>query len=178
MALVVFLRGVNVGGARVFRPKLLADGLAHLGCVNVGAAGTFVVREKITETKLRDTFHQALPFETKVMICRDAELQQLVELDPFGRAPKDKRLRRFCSVLLARPKQVPRLPWLEPDPGPTRWRVKTIGVHGRLAVGWWRTLDGVHFPDVNQVMETGLGVSSTTRNWNTIVKISEILRAT
>jgi uncharacterized protein (DUF1697 family) len=42
MALVVFLRGVNVGGHRTFRPSILARELSDYGVVNVGAAGTFV----------------------------------------------------------------------------------------------------------------------------------------
>ena len=41
VALVVFLRGVNVGGHRTFRPTLLAAQLQHLGAVNIGAAGRF-----------------------------------------------------------------------------------------------------------------------------------------
>ncbi|MBY0496071.1 MAG: DUF1697 domain-containing protein [Cyanobacteria bacterium] len=41
MALVVFLRGVNVGGHRTFRPAALAKQLEHLGAINIGAAGTF-----------------------------------------------------------------------------------------------------------------------------------------
>ncbi len=39
MALVVFLRGVNVGGHRTFRPSLLARALSRYDVVNVGAAG-------------------------------------------------------------------------------------------------------------------------------------------
>lgn len=45
MALVVFLRGVNVGGHRTFRPRDLARKLRDYDVVNVGAAGTFVVRQ-------------------------------------------------------------------------------------------------------------------------------------
>ena len=45
MALVVFLRGVNVGGHRTFRPSILARELSDYDVVNVGAAGTFVVRK-------------------------------------------------------------------------------------------------------------------------------------
>ena len=47
MALVVFLRGVNVGGHRSFRPTTLAEQLKHLDAVNIGAAGTFVIRQPI-----------------------------------------------------------------------------------------------------------------------------------
>ena len=46
MALVVFLRGVNVGGHRTFRPSVLARELGDYDVVNVGAAGTFVVRQQ------------------------------------------------------------------------------------------------------------------------------------
>ena len=37
MALVVFLRGANVGGHRRFRPSILARALIHYDVVNVGA---------------------------------------------------------------------------------------------------------------------------------------------
>jgi hypothetical protein len=43
VALVVLLRGVNVGGHKTFRPSLLVEQLKHLDAVNIGAAGTFVV---------------------------------------------------------------------------------------------------------------------------------------
>jgi len=36
MALVVFLRGVNVGGYKTFRPGALAKDLAEFGVVNAG----------------------------------------------------------------------------------------------------------------------------------------------
>lgn len=40
MALVVLLRGVNVGGHRTFRPTMLTEELKHLDAINIGAAGT------------------------------------------------------------------------------------------------------------------------------------------
>jgi len=45
MALVVFFRGINVAGHRAFRPSLLAKELAIYDAVNVGAAGTLVIRK-------------------------------------------------------------------------------------------------------------------------------------
>jgi hypothetical protein len=42
MALIVFLRGVDVGGHRTFRPSILARELSDHDVVNVGAAGTFI----------------------------------------------------------------------------------------------------------------------------------------
>ena len=48
MSLVVFLRGVNVGGHKRFRPAALAKELVHLDAVNIGAAGTFVIRRRVS----------------------------------------------------------------------------------------------------------------------------------
>ena len=45
MASVVFLRAANVGGHQTFHPKTLANDLAAFRVVNIGAAGTFVVRD-------------------------------------------------------------------------------------------------------------------------------------
>jgi uncharacterized protein (DUF1697 family) len=70
MACVVFLRGVNVGGHRTFRPSVLASEMAGFGIVNVGAAGTFVVQKPISQAELRRELCRRLPFETEVMICR------------------------------------------------------------------------------------------------------------
>ena len=63
MSLVVFLRGVNVGGHRTFRPSILAKGLSDYGVVNVGAAGTFVVRKPGSKAKFRAALLRKLPFE-------------------------------------------------------------------------------------------------------------------
>lgn len=40
MAWVVFLRGVNVGGRKRYKPSRLADDLDDLEVTNIGAAGT------------------------------------------------------------------------------------------------------------------------------------------
>lgn len=61
MALVVFLRGLNVGGHRTFRPAALAKQLRYLGAVNVGAAGTLVIRKLVTRSKLRAEIRRRLP---------------------------------------------------------------------------------------------------------------------
>ncbi len=46
MALIVFFTGgINVGGHRAFRPSVLARELGFYQAVNVGAAGTLVIRK-------------------------------------------------------------------------------------------------------------------------------------
>ncbi|HEY4132430.1 MAG TPA: hypothetical protein VGM50_17600 [Gemmatimonadaceae bacterium] len=56
MALVAFVRGINVGGHRTFKPSTLVEPLRRFDLVNVGAAGTFVARR----AKSSDAFVRAL----------------------------------------------------------------------------------------------------------------------
>src|SRR5436190_92932 len=53
MRWVVFLRGVNVGKAKRCQPAVIASQLSELGVINIGAVGTFVVREDLREATLR-----------------------------------------------------------------------------------------------------------------------------
>ena len=53
MPWVVFLRAVNGGGTNRCQPALIAKQLARFDIVNIGAVGTFVVRENVSESALR-----------------------------------------------------------------------------------------------------------------------------
>src|SRR3989454_6792568 len=98
MALVVFLRGVNVGGHRTFRPSILARALSDYDVVNVGAAGTFVVRKPGSRAKFRAALLRKLPFETEVMLCDGRDLIRLETENPFGTEPSRPDVVRFVSI--------------------------------------------------------------------------------
>ena len=172
MALVVFMRGVNVGGHKTFRPAALAKELVALDVVNVGAAGTFVVRKPVSQAKLRAELNKRLPFKAELMICPAGDLQNLVWTDPFAGQPIPKGAKRFVTILGKRPQTLPRLPLLRPDG--TEWQVKVVAVSGKFAVSIWRRLGrSLLYP--NEVVEKIFGVPATTRNWNTIEAIRDIL---
>src|SRR5437868_6070641 len=67
-ALVVFLRGCNVGGHKTFRPSLLAEQLKQYDVVNIGAAGTFVIRRRTSLARLRADLLCRLPFAAEIII--------------------------------------------------------------------------------------------------------------
>ena len=74
VALVVLLRGVNVGGRRTFRPSKLVEQLKPLDAVNIGAAGTFVIRQPVSQAQLRAELARRLPFDAEIMICHGSEI--------------------------------------------------------------------------------------------------------
>src|SRR5262245_60638228 len=112
MAQAVFVRGVNVGGRKVFRPKVLAEDLSRLDVANVGAAGTFVLRTASAAGALRQEIRRRLPADAEVMICSAREVLDLVSSE---REEAPAGARRYVCVLGARPTKRPPLPLRAPS---------------------------------------------------------------
>ena len=87
MALIVFVRGINVGGHRAFRPSVLAKELGGYDVVNVGAAGTLVIRKPGSRAKLLAELRRKLPFEATIAFCEGSDLIRLEMDNPFGTEP-------------------------------------------------------------------------------------------
>ena len=172
MAAVVFMRGVNVGGHKPFRPTLLAKELSAFEVVNIGAAGTFIVRKTVSEATLRAELLRRLPVKAEFMICPARDLVELMSADPFPLADAVKGTRPFVSVLAKRPSTTPRFPLSYP--AGKAWQVKLVGLRGRFVLSVWRRM-GKAMVYPNQVVEKALAIPATTRNWDTISKIHQII---
>ena len=172
MALIVFLRGVNVGGHRTFRPSILARELSHYDVVNVGAAGTFVVRKPVSRTKFRAELLQKLPFETEVAFCDARDLVRLEMENPFATEPASPDIVRFVSVLLKAGRIRPSIPITLPPNG--EWFLRVVASKNRFVFGVYRR----HMKTISYLgqIDKLFGVPATTRNWNTIVAIVRILK--
>ena len=169
---VVFLKGVNVGGHKTFQPSQVARQLVNYDVINVGAAGTFVVGQSITEAKLRTVLLRCLSFETEVMICPAHDVLRLAAEDPFAGEACEPDIVRFVSVLAKGPRALPSLPLNLPTGD--EWLVRLIAVRGRFAFGLYkRTMRTISL--LGQI-EKRLGGSITTRNWNTFAKIIQVLK--
>ena len=172
MAWVVFLRAVNVGGTNRCQPALIAKQLARFDVVNIGAVGTFVVREDVSESALRRAFAKKLPFKCEIMICPARDIIKLASKDPFSRQPSGPNIVRFASVLAKRLRALPPLPMSLPSDDD--WLVKVIAIQDRFVLGLYRRqMKAISYLSK---IEKLLGVPVTTRNWNTIAKVATILR--
>jgi uncharacterized protein (DUF1697 family) len=171
MSHAVFLRAMNVGGKNVFKPAQLATALAHLGMVNVGAAGTFVIRERLTAAAVRREILARMSGEPELAIVPAKEILDLVRSDPFRGVKFSKDVRGWAAVLCAKPNSKPALPMVLPAGKP--WSVRFERVQGSFALGQYRRVGGSLFP--NQVVEKALGVRATTRWWETIVKLADLI---
>src|SRR5438477_10516120 len=121
MPSVVFLRAVNVGGTNRCQPALIAKELANFVVVNIGAVGTFVVREAVSESALRAAIAKKLPFKCEIMICPARDIIKLASKDPFSHespvrlGPSGPNITRFVSALHKPPRTLPALPFSLPS---------------------------------------------------------------
>ena len=171
MALVVFLRGVNVGGHRTFKPTALIEQLKHLDAVNIGAAGTFVIRRPVSRSQLRAELARRLPFDTEIMICQGNEILSLMSQNHFADQHARPDVVRFVSVLSKCPRSAPSTPMTFPSSG--KWLLKILARDNRFVVGVYRRHMKVigYFGTFDRIF----GVPVTTRNWNTIAAIAKVL---
>jgi uncharacterized protein (DUF1697 family) len=172
VALVVLLRGVNVGGHRTFRPTTLAAQLRHLDAVNLGAAGTFVIRKPVTRVQLRAELARRLPFDARIVICEGREILRLISRDHFADQPVRPDIVRFVSVLSGRPRAEPPTPMRLPASG--NWLLKIVARENQFVLGLYRR----HMKVIGYLgrFDRLFGVPVTTRNWSTITAIARVLR--
>jgi uncharacterized protein (DUF1697 family) len=172
MALIVFLRGVNVGGHRTFRPSILAREMSDYDVVNVGAAGTFVVRKPGSRATFRSVLLRKLPFDAEVVLCDGRDLLRLETENPFAAEPSSPDVVRFVSILSKAGGVRTSLPVAFPSDGP--WLVRLIASDGQFVFGMYRR----HMKTIGYLgqIDKLYRVPATTRNWNTITAILRILK--
>ena len=172
MALVVFLRGVNVGGHRTFRPSVLARELSDYDVVNVGAAGTFIVRRPGSRAKFRAALMEKLPFEAEIVLCDGRDVLRLETDNPFGREPSSPEIVRFVSILSKSGGVRAALPVTFPPDG--EWLVRVVAAQGQFVFGVYRR----HMRTITYLgqIDKLYRIAATTRNWNTIMAVIRILK--
>jgi len=150
---------------------VLAKQLGKFDVVNIGAVGTFVVRENVSESALRAAIAKKLPFKCEIMICPAKAIVDLTRKDPFARQPSGPDITRFMSVLHKRPVKKPPLPLNLPSDND--WLLKIIAIQNQFVLGLYRRqMKAIGYLGK---IEKILGVPVTTRSWNTIEKVAAVL---
>jgi hypothetical protein len=140
--------------------------------VNVGAAGTFVVRKPVPREKFRAELLRKLPFETTVVLCDGRDLIRIETENPWGTTPPRPDIVRFVSILSKADRGMAAIPCLLPPSGP--WFVRVIACQKRFAFGEYRR----HMKTIGYLgqIDKLFGAPVTTRNWNTIIAVVRILQ--
>lgn len=151
---------------------VLARELSGFDVLNVGAAGTFVVRKPGSQAKFRTALLRKLPLEAKIVMCEGRDLMRLEMENPFGTQPSPPDVVRFVSILSKTGAVRASLPVTFPSKG--KWLVRVIAAEGQFVFGVYRR----HMKTIGYLgqIDKLYGVPATTRNWNTIVAIMRILK--
>ena len=106
------------------------------------------------------------------MICPGNDIVRLASAESFAGEPCGPDIVRFVSILAKRLRVSPVLP-LHLPPGED-WLVRIVAIRGRFAFGVYRRT--MRTIALLSQLEKRLGGSITTRNWNTLSSLFEILR--
>jgi uncharacterized protein (DUF1697 family) len=151
---------------------MLARELSDYDVVNVGAAGTFIVRRPGSRAKFRAELLRKLPFEAEIVLCDGRDLIRLEMENPFGTEPSRPDLVRFVSILSKAKSVRASIPVTIPPDG--EWFVRVIGLKNRFVFGVYRR----HMKTISYLgqIDKLFSAPATTRNWNTIIAIVRILK--
>jgi uncharacterized protein (DUF1697 family) len=173
MALIVFFRGINVGGHRAFRPSVLARELGVYDAVNVGAAGTLVIRKPGVRARFLADLRAKLPFDATIAFCDGNDLIRLEKDNPFGTKPPPADVVQFVSILSRAGRRRVSLPVVLPESG--EWLVRIMGARKRLVYGVYRR----HMKTIGCLgqIDRLFGAPATTRSWKTMLSVLRILKS-
>lgn len=172
-----FLRGINVGGHRLIKMDELARIVGGAGLRDVRtviASGNVLFTSEETDAaaltgRIERALHDALSYEVTVFLRTTAHLQELVRLDPFG-SIDDPAAKSYVTFLLHPPANVPPLPAHFPDE-----HFSVLGTHdAEVFTVAYKPPDSPRYGDYGKYLDKTFGKVTTTRTWNTIVKIAAL----
>ena len=173
MALIVFFRGINVGGHRAFRPSVLAKELGLYDAVNVGAAGTLVVRKPGVRAKFLAELRRKLPFEATIAFCDGKDLIRLEKDNPFETEPPSADVVQFVSILSEAGRRSVSLPMALPE----KWGVAGANHRVEESSGVWSVPPPYENNWLSRPDRQALWSSGDNARLGTILSVLRILKS-
>ena len=141
--------------------------------MNVGAAGTLVIRKPGLRAKFLAELRRKLPFEGTIVCCDGRDLVRLEMDNPFGAEPSRSDVVQFVSILSEGGRRGVSLPIALPESGD--WLVRIMGSRKRLVYGVYRRQMKT-IGCLGQIDKL-FGAKATTRSWSTILSVLRILKS-
>jgi uncharacterized protein (DUF1697 family) len=172
---IVLLRGINVGGHRRIAMADLRALLTRLGYespLTYLQSGNVVLSSTQSARQVQQTIERGLAAEfgdgIEVFVRTRKELADVIARDPLGKIA-DNASRYFVTFLSGKPAVAAVQAAAAADVG-----AEQFVVAGTLIYTWCPT--GLHNSKLAKLLsEKRLGVRATARNWNTVVKLLELV---
>lgn len=173
-AIVAFLRGVNVGGHKKIAMAVLKSAFESMGFRNVRtirASGNVVFevpgKDPHLDLTVRRGLERAFGFPVNVVLRTVRKLRAMVASDPFKSVPSGPDVRLYVTFLAQITPGRSRLPL----PASPRGVNIVRAAPGEIFSAVTRS-PGVGTPELMAHLDKALGDAATTRNWNTIIRIT------
>jgi len=175
---VALLRGINLGSRRIPMPELAAI-FQGAGCEDVRtyiASGNVVYRAGARlASRVADLVAKAIAdeygFDCPIVTRSAAEIDAIVEGNPFADEAAEDPKAVHVAFLKDRPAKA-RIEALDPDRSPPdRFVVRGCEIFLHCPNGVARS------KLTNQWFDSRLATVSTSRNWRTVLKLQEMVRA-
>jgi uncharacterized protein (DUF1697 family) len=171
---VAFLRGINVGGRKMIKMAELARLLSAAGFKNVRtfiASGNVIFdapqkESKMLAGKIEKTLLKGLGYEVSVVVMTIDKLKAITKRNPFKRVNPSDDVMLFVTLFSSELKPKPKLPLTS---APENLELVSVTDSAAFMVAHRKKTGWFDFP--NNFIEKAFGLTATTRNWSTLVKI-------
>ena len=173
---IALLRGINVGGHRIIPMKTLRQLCQELGFDEVQTyiqSGNIIFNAEKTENfkleiQLASAIRQQFGFEVPVVMLTAAELKLIVEKNPFLSEGNAYISHLAVTILAGVPETALAGKLSHVAFAPDRFEIVDRQVYLNIPGSYHKS------KLTNQFFESGLQTTATTRNWKTMVKLTEI----
>lgn len=171
---IALFRGINVAGKNMLPMKELVALLENLGMQGVRTyiqSGNVIFRSEAADTaqlagKISAAIRKSHGFEPQVLFLDPAALDKVIKENPYPEAEAAPSTLHVIFLAATPPK--PDLDALE------KIRSESERFHLARDVLYLHAPDGVGRSKLAASMERLLGVPTTNRNWNTVLKLTEM----
>lgn len=176
MRYAAFLRGINLGPRNRFDMDELSRIFTELGFTGVRtviASGNVVFEsDEQDQARLIELIESRLlqlrGFEVKVLVRSIPELQAMIDADPFAAFAEHKQVKLYVTFLPEVRDTLHSLPARSEKDG---WEIAGLSNRELFIVTY--LLPNGRYGNLTQI-EKAAGAGTTTRNWNTIVKVASL----
>lgn len=121
---------------------------------------------KALATKIEKTLLQGLGFEVAVVVMTLDRLKEITKRNPFKQVNDSDDVMLFVTLFSSELKPKPKLPLAST---PDNLELVSVTVSAAFMIAHRKKTGWFDFP--NNFIEKAFGVTATTRNWSTLVKI-------
>lgn len=172
-----FLRSINVGGKNLIKMDRVRQIFETCGMKNVKTyiqSGNIffdsnIESENTIIQKIEKELHKELNQDVILVIRTVDEIKTILEKNPFDRLKLPASTKLYVSLHKEKMKSLPKIPLVS-----EKQDVEIIKITGREIYSITREING-RFGFPNNFIEAELNIKVTTRNWNTLNKVAELI---